>query len=976
MADESSIESFGRKLKQAFPYGAILYPSIGNPELACGNGSVHLLIAVNEKLDDDIKAYVLASHLQFMSLEKTLRFKKGKLTGEEFHFPVTVMEPEIVKSVVLLDEGWASGEHPIVDIHEKGFQAIFNPAITKYFATGVLGGYKSPFLPELKKHGFDALLKFVYHLELDGPKLKGWIKKNLGEDMAEHCFVNWSTLGEAADAPARDIEEFLVTSALRDATLEGEHKFVGKRFQKDSDAFTHSQDAARKGPDGPLNSFDILNWNFRADTPVATLHPLFFYEDEPCLTVGYISDLHIVSRLEVMKHSDFAVIPGHSETLSSQMCTTGQAVKNLLNSAGKKIGGATPEDSDVGMLVVGGDLIDFSMSCYPGADAFKGAMSADMVRGMVNADSSNVGQKYDYGVDFIAFYDFIVEFYRTARKPVVILAGNHDAYDKPFGISPRVLVDAKMGNPGIPADVNLTVMEACLMYGDNYGKIFDKSNFKPEVMNFFYLLFTPVYSFTSKMAGMQLISLGWGDEERLLFNGPEVGHLPNAEGSLTVQEGTMVQKGADYAKKGYGNGPLKCLLVSHYTWVNYNEPILQNGAQQNFPVGDSDNISYFNMGACEKRRQAVYRMMLPGKDQKIHYAISGHSHRAGLYSLEKMDGGNVSVTGHSMDDFPALKDKLHPPYIIVSDSAGPIPRENINGDFNGHGSHKPSFAKLAFNANGELASVMRIPTNQRFSQPRLAVALDYVELLDQPWNATVFWIKGIATTEGMDSDYLDQMRRKRLTDFPLKLEFEQELLKGVPKWLGISKGSLFFKSPDSSRPGFIECPIEFRHDLKKWIIRDKDSVLVWLKKDTEGKGFLSLHLGPLPGQPMGTVNRYDYSKPWIVVVDMKIVTAGTGLLGAFADDFKIQLKRNWEFVKYPTTKAYQQLIPRPPGGPTASLDGGNSDQGAQGSGGSSGSDSNGGSGNGGSQTATKEKTPANGGIEILGVKIPSTVSFG
>ncbi len=967
MADEESeIPSWAEHVRQFFASGAILYPSIGNPELVAEDDSAHLLIALSEKIEDDVMLHTVGYHLQFLSLENTLLFKKGELAESAFHMPFNMSDPDIVKQATLLDPSWATGAHPTLDIPAKGFQGLFNPTITGYFANGIFGDYKSPLLDAAKKIGRNDLLPFVYHIELDGPKLKAWLRKNVGKDVGQHCFVNWLALYP----DGREVEEFMVTSAMRDFTLDGKHKFVGKRYQADSDAFTKSG-GPRKGPDGPLNSFDILNWNFMAKVPVATLHPLFFYDDNPCLNVGYISDLHVVSRLEVMRRSDLQIIPGHSETLAGMLNTTGRAVDNLIKSAGRALGNGDDADGEVGLLVVGGDLIDFSMSCFPGADALKSDMPADSVRNLVNADDASLERMYDYGVDVIAFYNMIVDFYLTARKPVVILAGNHDAYDKPFGVSPRVVSDAKMANPGIPADNNLTVLEACLMYGDNYGKVFDKSNFKPKVMDLFYLLFTPIYSFTSRMAGMQMISLAWGNDERLIWHGPEIGHLPNAEEAMTAEEAVMVKKGADYGAKGYGQGPVKCLMVSHYTWVNYNEDRLQDGANQSFAVGDSDNISYFNLGACEKRKVDVFQMML---DKKIHYTLSGHSHRAGLYMLESMAGGKVTVQGHSVDDYPALKGSLHTPYIVVSDSAGPIPRENVNGDFNGWGSHNPTFAKMTFNAGGDLTGLRRVPTNTAYSKPRAAVAMDYVELRNQPWNATVFWIKELKTEPGMDAAYIKQMIRRKLTDFPLSLILDRSKLPDIPAWMGIVKASLFFKSPDPAAPGFIECPILYRPDISKWVIRDKDSFLVFMEKDLKDtKGFLSVELGTMAGVPKGTANRFDFGKPWVVVVDLKIITAGTGFLGMLADDFQIDMTRNWEFVKYPTVKTYLQLLPNGgakafPGASSASSASGGKDSGGKGE------ELDGGAPPGGGASLSPVQTGPGGNMNVLGVKIPSNFS--
>ena len=102
-----------------------------------------------------------------------------------------------------------------------------------------------------------------------------------------------------------------------------------------------------------------------------------------------------------------------------------------------------------------------------------------------------------------------------------MVTGNHEAYEMPYGISPRVEIGSwsfnlggremlgldteeyrqevekasqwvkGKGNAGIPADNNLTIYEAILAYGPTYAQIYSSQNFKNEQFDWFHTLFTP-----------------------------------------------------------------------------------------------------------------------------------------------------------------------------------------------------------------------------------------------------------------------------------------------------------------------------------------------------------------------------------------------------------------------------------------------------------------------------------------------------
>jgi hypothetical protein len=78
------------------------------------------------------------------------------------------------------------------------------------------------------------------------------------------------------------------------------------------------------------------------------------------------------------------------------------------------------------------------------------------------------------------------------RKPIFLIAGNHENYADIYAISPRTkgtLSDKakeepgsgwRRANEGVPADHNLSIYEACLMYGPDYSYWSKNPNFEKE----------------------------------------------------------------------------------------------------------------------------------------------------------------------------------------------------------------------------------------------------------------------------------------------------------------------------------------------------------------------------------------------------------------------------------------------------------------------------------------------------------------
>jgi len=138
-------------------------------------------------------------------------------------------------------------------------------------------------------------------------------------------------------------------------------------------------------------------------------------------------------------------------------------------------------------------------------------------------------------------------------------------------------------------------------------------------------------------------------------------------------------------------------------------------------------------GTFEKGREAIYGFV--ESRRKCAAVITGHSHRKGLYFL-----GEVSLESTYPTEAYALRTKIN--YltdaaskirdctpILVSDSGGPLPRLNLEGEFVGWGSDTPSGTLMIVSPEGSVTKIEVVPSTVPQAKPRLAVALDYLHVM-------------------------------------------------------------------------------------------------------------------------------------------------------------------------------------------------------------------------------------------------------
>lgn len=345
--------------------------------------------------------------------------------------------------------------------------------------------------------------------------------------------------------------------------------------------------------------------------------------------------------------------------------------------------------------------------------------------------------KYPRAIDNVALYGLILYYTTQYQKPVFLTSGNHDAYSDPYGISPRV--GPERANPGIPADHNLTIPEAILLYGPDYGytggtfKRALESNFDARMFGWFYAVFTPLSDYYFTYKEQCFIGLEWGDKEDFtgatlldrqvapakLTGGLGGGFLPRAEGSLNARQLTLLRNAT-------GLEPSQYLLYTHFTCINY---------ALNVPLGGEGEVHFerllreygdYDHGTFEERRDIFYRDYLARG--VFDYTFSGHSHRSGLYACTGVDGNRISTQGYDPEDNTALAELNGKTKVIVGACGGPVATQNYAGELAGLGLDAPSGTWVKFGGGMETIGLNR-PKKYPQAKPRFAVALDYFDIL-------------------------------------------------------------------------------------------------------------------------------------------------------------------------------------------------------------------------------------------------------
>lgn len=304
-------------------------------------------------------------------------------------------------------------------------------------------------------------------------------------------------------------------------------------------------------------------------------------------------------------------------------------------------------------------------------------------------------------------------------------------------------IDRKKANEGIPADHNLTIYEAILMYGPDYNMVpmsgftdaDDCKNFKPENLDWFYNIFTPLEDFAiSYNRSQQFIGLGWGAKERFISIASMGTYvtpiLPRAPEAISDSQLKLINSAIDHDK---GDN----FLLSHFTFVNYHAP---KGIESEGEVNYNNSFYKEQTDSCsgtfENNRYEVYKLIV--SDKKIQYTLSGHSHRNGVYVCTNSDSSwqpgrydfeteALPMEGTNYVDLTKKK-PTSPAKMIVSSSGGPNGKQNFDNELFNWSTDYPSGTYIKYGKNDEEVIGIKRASNKR-AKPRFAVALEYADIV-------------------------------------------------------------------------------------------------------------------------------------------------------------------------------------------------------------------------------------------------------
>ncbi|BBO80547.1 hypothetical protein DSCO28_11130 [Desulfosarcina ovata subsp. sediminis] len=476
-----------------------------------------------------------------------------------------------------------------------------------------------------------------------------------------------------------------------------------------------------------ISGDDVSPGQVSLDDPIQAYHPVFYHRSMNYTDIAHISDIHISARHQILAQSPARVIEYEvagaesdldvSPPIGTMLNRSSRNVKRILD----RVGAATAN-----ALFVGGDIIDF----IPNVSVPH--QQQRRVREVWNAVAldDNYRHRYQNFIDFVSFYSLILDFCRRFQKPAFALTGNHDCYNDAYGISPRVL--GVRANEGIAADHNLTLYEAILAFGRTYDELKSQSMFTPAMFNWFYAVLTPFADFAIKLPHQVLVGMAWGEEEDLLdvpLTNHGFGHLPRSDNAISARQLRVLEDAVNTGKK--------VILSSHFTFASYIEHIPMSSTEEgDIEFETTGEYGDHDMGTFETNRKRLYEQLI-GLQRKIQCIVTGHSHRRGIYFIRDVDytfDNSVKTWYYDFGSLPGLQQTLETqgrqqllePIIIVSDSGGPVPRYNWNGEFNGWGSSPPGGTLVNFAGNGAVSTVQTLSSGVK---PRFVVALDYLDLI-------------------------------------------------------------------------------------------------------------------------------------------------------------------------------------------------------------------------------------------------------
>ncbi len=708
----------------------ILHPSLGAPLVVEPGKPVSLFIVTDQTFkeefmngngQDDHKlakggsniADLIMQHLKILPWDQANTLKKNLEQADEVSLKKIVAKEQIsVTYLGELDDRLENADGQ----HFANLRQSLKIDFIGYNEDGERHGFWHRFF-------FNDGIRHIFQIDLDQPALSA--------GKMYDCFWLLTNLGpKAGDSQEKylDIQDRLT------------REYIQSRYYK------YCEESA------PLNAFKVTENGvdftaFDPYTPIQTRHPVYVMPaGKRKLNLGHLSDIHVSAKQHLYKGKKATVIPSTDSNVSPLIGTLANNnvdnLFNLLQQFGKG-------DKEVDAIVITGDLYDHMHNFDPGSLADKTttgqlweALYVDSIKA-VKGNNANI----PCGIDGLAVYSIICHFYKTYGKPIFIVTGNHEAYEYPYGISPRL--GSFRPNDGIPLDHNLTFYEAILMYGPAYkilvpgvvssaaseltNTYVGQANFNAKNFDWFYHVFTPLTDYTIRFADQCLVGLGWGDGEKLvnvtalpISNG---GTLPRATESVNRDQISM--KEAFISANTLDNKAESRILMSHFTQANYalECPLAERGE-----INGNDffeTYSSYDHGSVRDGRATLYGEWIG--ENHFDYTLSGHSHRVGLYRCDNYESNilgrkTLKITAGYPNKETSLKSGnwTGRTKLLVSASAGPIPKQNHAGEMSCQGMETPSGSRIMLDGH---ETIQVITSTKESAKPRFCVACDYIDIM-------------------------------------------------------------------------------------------------------------------------------------------------------------------------------------------------------------------------------------------------------
>lgn len=740
-------------------------------------------------------------------------------------------------------------------------------------------------------------------------------------------------------------------------------------------------------------------------TPLQSHHPVYIFDGNH-LNLGQLTDVHVSSRQHVFDKGKPRVIDGVSEVIGTHVNKAYTPLKNLMDhfgsdgdvhllvftgdlvDYGRNFDPASAKGRAISTSANLWEVMDLDLlsdeSLYPRYidlrimyslfinyyDRFKKPLllvsgnhegytapygisprvtKSEVGMGILSGAWSKVKNGIRNGWNTIAFWDDDPDSHEMRDLSEVMKSEAESRKQYVEKNDEVALQGGTLANEGVPADHNLTMYEACLLYGPDYGRVVmaggsanaDNTNFNPENFRWFYMLFTPVTDLWIKIGQQTLIGLNWGEGEQMthLIDGPTknsevraalekegrigfawtaVGILPQSTESLTDDQVGLVK--AALTQKSTTN-----VLCAHFTIANFDPSFSyeikdeKSGKyvprQAPVSVGGAASrqvTTHYNTGTFQENRRYLLQECI--QQGKIQLTMSGHSHRAGLYqdigtkptvSQSLLGwvgtGEDMVVQPHAPRpdgryDYQAKPDKG---LFLVSASGGSIPVQNYRGEMMGFGMAPPSGSAVKF--GGAKPEIQVIEYNKGSAKPRFCVAMDFMDVLGPGATIEKEGVFERFECEEEIDDFTDQLE--------LLLQLNQRRFPDVPVFKA-GRLHIFLRKEET----IVTLPFSVRHEGKRLhkgdlknianFFRGRSSlqVLSQAAKDEENRYFVELSFDSSHLLNQIGFRQYNFDSPWYIQMQLKpreiIQATVRGTRRKAAPGFR--LERDEKFGKVPS----------------------------------------------------------------------------